>query len=197
MEYQSPILIAYDGSENARHALAQAGDFFGGGRPTIVLYVWEPVELAAAHRGAIGLSATPTEEGAYATAEEAAARVAAEGVEIARAAGLDAQARTIRAGLSPIWETIVDAADDLGASVIVLGSRGLRGLRTLMLGSVAHQVVHHAHQSVLIVPAPGLVDVRRQVALERRTAEAASQGGRMTAAPTGMSSTNTSSTAQP
>jgi nucleotide-binding universal stress UspA family protein len=176
MEHQSPMLIAYDGSENARHALAQAGAFFGRDRPTIVLYVWEPAELAAAHRGAAGLSATPTEEGAYATAEETAALVAAEGVEIARAAGLDAQARTIQAGLNPIWETIVDAADDVAASVIVLGSRGLRGLRTLMLGSVAHQVVHHAHQSVLIVPAPGLVDVRRQMARERRTAEGTSQG---------------------
>lgn len=171
MEGQSPILIAYDGSDNARYALARAGEFLGGGRPTIVLHVWEPVELAAARRGVISLDETPTEQAAPATAEEIAARVAGEGVQLARAAGLEAEARTIRAGLSPTWETIVDAADDVGASLIVLGSRGLRGLRTLMLGSVAHQVVHHAHQPVLIVPAPALVDVRRKVARERGSVE--------------------------
>jgi len=162
MERQTPmpILIAYDGSDNARQALVQAGAFFGSSRPTIVLYVWEPVELAAAHRGAGGLNAASS-------TEEAAADVAAEGVELARAAGLDAEARTVRAGLAPIWETIIDVADVEGVSLIVLGSRGLRGLRTLMLGSVAHQVVHHAHQPVLLIPTSALVESRRRLAQER------------------------------
>ena len=85
MERRSPVLIAYDGSGNARHALTQAGYFFGGGRPAIVLYVWEPVELTAARRGTSDLSATAT--------EETATSVAAEGVQLARAAGLDAEPR--------------------------------------------------------------------------------------------------------
>lgn len=141
MEHQSPILIAYDGSENARYALAQTSELLGRGRPTIVLYVWEPVGATAE--------------------EETAARVAAEGAQLVRVAGLDAEARIIRAE-SPTWETIVNAADDLDAAAIVLGSQGLRSLRTLVLGSVSHQVVHHAHQPVLVIPSPALVDVRRE-----------------------------------
>jgi len=148
MEHQSPILIAYDGSENARYAFGEASELLGHGRSAIVLCVWEPVG---------------------ATAEETAARVAAEGAQLARVAGFDAEARIIRA-VSPTWETIVDAADDLDAAAIVLGSQGLRSLRTLVLGSVSHQVVHHAHQPVLVIPSPALVDVRR----EQRSAAPAS-----------------------
>lgn len=38
--------------------------------------------------------------------------------------------------------------------MIILASRVRRGPRTLALGSLAHQVVHHAHQPVLVIPAP-------------------------------------------
>jgi nucleotide-binding universal stress UspA family protein len=62
-----------------------------------------------------------------------------------------------------VWETIVRAADEEGAAAIVLGSRGLRGLRSLTLGSVSNQVAQHAHQPVLVIPSPELVDVRREL----------------------------------
>lgn len=152
MERQSPYLIAYDGSENARYALTRASEILDRSRPAIVLYVWQPV-------GA-------TDE------ETIAANMAAEGAQLANEAGLDTEARTIRA-VSPTWEVIVEAADDLGAASIVLGSQGLRSLRTLILGSVSHQVVHHAHQPVLVIPLPALVDIRRESALKRRVTEPA------------------------
>ncbi len=129
MEGQSPILIAYDGSDNARHALAQTGEFYRGGRPTIVLHVWEPDELVAARHGAIGRDARSTDETRPATADETAAGVAAAGTQLVRAARRAAKARASRAGLSPTWETIVDAADAVGAALIVLDSRGLAEVR--------------------------------------------------------------------
>ena len=46
---------------------------------------------------------------------------------------------------------ILDAAQDLGADLIVTGSRGLAGLESLLLGSVARNVLIHAHCSVLIM----------------------------------------------
>jgi nucleotide-binding universal stress UspA family protein len=50
---------------------------------------------------------------------------------------------------------IIAAAENLGADLIVTGSRGLHGFDRLLLGSVARNVVHHASASVLVVrPAP-------------------------------------------
>ena len=46
---------------------------------------------------------------------------------------------------------ILDAAQERGADLIVTGSRGLAGLESLLLGSVARNVLTHAHCSVLIV----------------------------------------------
>jgi nucleotide-binding universal stress UspA family protein len=165
MESQQLILIAYDGSENARYAIGRAGELFAG-RPAVVLHVREPVELAAIRRGVIGMSATGAEPEAAASAQTLAERVAAEGAKLAREAGLDAEARTAEA-VDPVWDTIIRAADEAGASLIVLGSRGLRGLRSLMLGSVSHQVVHNAHQPVLVIPIPQLTEARRQFGSRR------------------------------
>jgi nucleotide-binding universal stress UspA family protein len=46
---------------------------------------------------------------------------------------------------------IVDAAAKWGADLIVVGSHGLRGILSLMLGSVAESVARHARCSVEIV----------------------------------------------
>jgi len=168
-----PILFAYDGSENAQHVITWAGDLFAG-RRAVVLYAWEPVEGVAALHGGIGstagLSATASVRDADAWGQDAAERVAVEGAELARKAGLDAEPRVAQGAL-PIWELIVRAADELGAALIVLGSRGLRGVRSLMLGSVSHQVAHHAHQPVLVAPLPALTEARRELT-RQRTAQA-------------------------
>lgn len=46
---------------------------------------------------------------------------------------------------------ILDRAEEVGAEVIVLGTRGLSGLRHLLLGSTAERVVQRAHCPVLCV----------------------------------------------
>jgi len=48
-------------------------------------------------------------------------------------------------------EAIVHLAEDIGADLIVMGSRGLGGLRRALMGNVADSVVRHAHCPVLIV----------------------------------------------
>jgi nucleotide-binding universal stress UspA family protein len=50
-------------------------------------------------------------------------------------------------------EQIVDSAEEIGAGLIAMGSRGLGGIRRLLMGSVSDSVVRHAHCPVLIVRA--------------------------------------------
>src|SRR5215212_10200671 len=46
---------------------------------------------------------------------------------------------------------IIDLAEELGAGLIVMGSRGLGGIRRALLGSISDSVVRHAHRHVLVV----------------------------------------------
>jgi hypothetical protein len=57
---------------------------------------------------------------------------------------------------------IIEAANTLDASVIVLGARGLTGIRA-MLGSVSNHVAQHAHRPVLIIP-PDAADTAARAA---------------------------------
>jgi nucleotide-binding universal stress UspA family protein len=50
-----------------------------------------------------------------------------------------------------IYRGILETASSAGADLIVMGSHGRRGLEKLVLGSVAAQVLAHAHLPILIV----------------------------------------------
>jgi nucleotide-binding universal stress UspA family protein len=143
---ERPILIAYDGSKGARRAIQGAAALLGS-RRAVVLDVAAPVTTAES----IALTSSVVPGAAFEELNTAdALTVAREGVEHARAAGFDAEAR---AALSaPTWDGIVEVADEVDAAVIVLGSRGLTGLREQFEGSVSHEVAEHAGRPVLIIP---------------------------------------------
>lgn len=46
---------------------------------------------------------------------------------------------------------IVGLGEELGAGLIVIGSRGLGGIRRALMGSICNTVVRHAHCPVLVV----------------------------------------------
>jgi nucleotide-binding universal stress UspA family protein len=50
-------------------------------------------------------------------------------------------------------QQIMRVAEEIGAGLIVMGSRGLGGVRRALMGSVSDSVVRHAHCPVLVVRA--------------------------------------------
>jgi EmrB/QacA subfamily drug resistance transporter len=136
------ILIAFDGSENARQAIQVAARELDGGRAAVI-HVWEPLNgvarsVASSGDGEIELEA----ERALATAEE--------GATLARAAGFDAEAHSLRTDGS-IGSAIVEYADNHPTRLVVIGTRGLSGVRSALTGSVTQHVTQHVHVPVLAV----------------------------------------------
>ena len=142
----APILICYDGTDEARHAITMAADLLGS-RSAVVLDV-APV-LTVAQSVAMTSAVVPGAAFMEANEDEARGR-AVEGAAIATGAGFDAEARAEMS--EPTWEAIVDIADDLGAAAIVMGTRALAGARALFEGSVTRDVVVHAGRPVVVVP---------------------------------------------
>jgi nucleotide-binding universal stress UspA family protein len=143
-----PILIAYDGSDCAAAAIDKVAEEFGA-RQVIILVVTEELERVPF----LGTSGVPIEaetmELLTDSARKGAQGIAQKGAERARAAGLEPTTSVYEGG--PVWSAIVDAAEANDAALIALGSRGLSGVKHVVLGSVSGAVAHHSHRSVLIV----------------------------------------------
>lgn len=58
----------------------------------------------------------------------------------------------VKAEIGRPGEVVVNTADKLNASMIVMGSRGLGLVRRTILGSVSEYVIHHTRVPVTIVP---------------------------------------------
>ncbi len=141
-----PVLICYDGSADARRAIPVAAALLVT-RRAVVLDIG-PLALVAEAYAADGSEAVELERS---VSEETLAQAEA-GAELARAVGFTAEARGTLD--SPTWRAVAEIADEIGAAAIVLGSRGLTGLRELVEGSLSHEVAQHGHRPVLVVP-PG------------------------------------------
>ncbi len=147
------IMIAYDGTPNARRAVSYAGRFLDAER-TVVLTVWAPMRQGP-DPVSIDLDGPPDpldqddRDIAYADAW----RTNEEGTSLAREVGLRAEPLCIAAE-GTVWRTIIDTADRIQADLIVTGTRGTSGLRSLLQSSVADHVLRHGRRPVLIVP-PG------------------------------------------
>jgi nucleotide-binding universal stress UspA family protein len=153
-----PILIAFDGSPAARQAVAAAAALLKP-RATLVLTVWEAALAHAAVASPPDVGMTPAvDPSALLTFDEAlrghAERVSNEGAELARSFGLNAEPLTT-ADVGDIARTIVEVAREHKAATIVVGSRGLSGLRARLEGSTSKGVMRHATCPVVVVDEAG------------------------------------------
>jgi nucleotide-binding universal stress UspA family protein len=144
--FPTKLLLAADGSEEATLAARTATDIAErtGSELHVVLvglsvsYVgMGPVEIA-------DIPAPSQEE----LTEEAQRLLDTQSKQIEAAGGIVTQAH-LRVGRPD--EEIVALAEELGAGLIVIGSRGLGGIRRALMGSVSDSVVRHAHCPVLVV----------------------------------------------
>jgi nucleotide-binding universal stress UspA family protein len=133
-----------------------------------VLTVWQPFAEAAA-RSSVGFGMVPSipdSDEIDAASSKSAEQTAAEGAELAHKRGLDAKPITC-AQTTTTARAILAEGEKLGADAIVMGSRGLTGVKSLLLGSVSHEVIQRADRTVVVVPSPDVAASRsREVQAE-------------------------------
>lgn len=130
------VLVGWDGSAGSEHAVRQAAaEAQWRGARLHVLLSWDLLDQPGEF--------DPQFDAARATAmvRDAAARLVPGDIEVTASAVLDRPA-----------SALLEAADTMGASLIVVGSRGRGSVKGAILGSVSHSVATKASVPVLVVP---------------------------------------------
>jgi nucleotide-binding universal stress UspA family protein len=144
--FPTTVLLATDGAKDAELATTTALDLANGTSSELHIVLVE--EPAYAYVDPSGYPFFPDAELEHELEQHARMNLGAE-VEKRRSAGGAVAEAHLRVGAAPA--EIVDLAEDIGAGLIVMGSRGLGGIRRALMGSVSDSVVRHAHCPVLVV----------------------------------------------
>ena len=153
-----PVLIAFDGSAAARRAVTDAAGLFGS-RRALILTVWEAgLAYATPAVPPDGMIMSPMVEPGFALqidreVHSEAEQVAQEGAALAKSLNLEAEALAV-ADEGDIADTILRVADEHHAAAIVVGSRGLSGLRARLEGSTSKGLLKRATCPVMVVHEP-------------------------------------------
>ncbi|MGZ4394076.1 MAG: universal stress protein [Gaiellaceae bacterium] len=135
------IVLGYDGSPGAHHALAKAVELakLEGARIAVVF----AYEIPAAYGG---------ETGDYRRAvRELAEQTAAAAVPLLEEARVEYAIELVPE--RPV-QGLVDVAEKTGASMIVIGTNGEHPIKGVVLGSVPQKLLYVSPVPVLVVPGP-------------------------------------------
>jgi nucleotide-binding universal stress UspA family protein len=139
------ILLAIDGSEEAELAALRAVDIAEKTDSQLhVVHVGVVPSFLVSYPGTLGY-----ERRLYDQIEEESRQRLRELSWRVKAAGGTVAGTHLRMGQVAL--EIVALAEELGVGLIVMGSRGLGGVRRALIGSVSDSVVRHAHCPVLVV----------------------------------------------
>jgi nucleotide-binding universal stress UspA family protein len=139
-----PVIFAYDGSDLAGFAIAQAATQLERPRDAVVVCVWQPADVGFTPTTKRHFDADQATE-----VRKAAEETAAHGASLAERAGF--RTRSMAVEIAPTWKGIVETADEQGGSLIVIGSHRHGGLLGHLAGSVAAAVVTHSKSNVFVV----------------------------------------------
>lgn len=132
-----PVVVGVDGSETSASALRWAArEAAARGAPLRVVHAWQTAHLPVPASGRV---ASAVEDGAREVL----------GAALADPALTDLEVEDHMPRLSPS-QALLEYAD--GASLVVVGSRGLRRVGRLLLGSTSRQLAHHAPCPIVVVP---------------------------------------------
>ncbi len=135
------IVWATDGSESADRALPYAKSFAAAEGATLTVLHCD--EILVGRGGG---------QPVVADEDDVTARIEGQVRELGDE-GLKATLRVVHATAGSVPQTIADAADDLSADLIVVGTRGHTAFGGLLLGSVTQRLLHVATCPVFAVPA--------------------------------------------
>lgn len=153
--FPTNILLAIDGSSESQLATRTAVDLSQ--KTDSELHVIHVVDIAsiavlypeATDPEGVEMPDPILEEDLERRAEQRGREMLDEEVQrISSAGGTVAQAHLT---MGEVAREIVHLAEDLGAGLIVMGSRGRGGIRRALMGSASDSVVRHAHCPVLVV----------------------------------------------
>jgi len=160
------VLIAVDGSDGSLAAAREVGELLSATDDSLALYCSPPAAPRFAGR------ANPE---VLARAQQAITDAIFEEARKQFPAGLQATAHTI-SGTRDARHGIVEAAEEWGAELIVVGARGLGAIERLLLGSVSRAVVHTSKVPVWVArPHERVAGSGRRVLLACENAEQGAQ----------------------
>jgi len=143
--FPTRILLATDGSEQAELAALRAVDLADATHSELhLVHVGVVPTFLKSYPGTLGYYGKLYEE-----IEEVSRELLRKQSLRVKAAGGTVAGTHLRMG--EVALEIVALAEELQADLIVMGSRGLGGVRRALMGSVSDSVVRHAHCPVLVV----------------------------------------------
>jgi nucleotide-binding universal stress UspA family protein len=152
------ILVAIDPSEESKYLFNEALAFAKAiNAQLLLLHVLSPLNEGSTTALPLGFEGVYPgfHTGAIDSYMEQWQGLEQQGLERLRSLQTDAESAGVVAEFSQNvgepGQTICDVAKSWDADLIIMGRRGLAGLRELLLGSVSNYVLHRAHCSVLTV----------------------------------------------
>ena len=143
------IVVGTDGSDSAAIAVRQAAALAEAGGGTLhIVHAYQPMNMGTLAMSGGGGGSTIDVDGVNKSIEFGAQSICEHAGAVAREAGVRCE---IHAVPGDPCDALISVVEQVRADLLVVGNRGMTGMKRFMLGSVPNKISHHAPCSVLIV----------------------------------------------